>query len=451
MIWSRGGIHLLPVLAVLLLTGADWPEFRGHDGTATSADLGLPEHWDNAKNLIWKVKLPGGGNSSPIIFAGRVYLTCYSGYGTNRDNLGNQQDLVRHLMCFDRKDGASVWKTDIRTDTPEVAYQGQVQQHGYASNTPATDGKRLYVLLGTAGVFAFDLNGKQLWKHGVGTGTDRYGSGSSVRLFEDLVIVNASIESGAVVALKKENGDEVWRYEGLRRSWGTPALVQTVAGTHELVVTSQEQITGLDPRTGKELWRCEGIGDYTCPSVVPGKGVAWITGGRTSSLIAVRAGEATSTDRVLWRKPIGGNVPTPVFYQGHLFGASDRLGIAWCVNAESGEVLYKERLTTDAVWVRPTAFQQGGRRGGGEGGGLQFYASAVAADGKIYIVSRTAGTFVFAARPEFEVLARNQFEGDEGPFDGTPAISDSRIYLRSSAYLYCVGRKQPGIRKHDGL
>ncbi len=441
-------IHLFSAFAILCLAGADWPEFRGADGSATSADSGLPDHWDNEKNMIWKARLPGWGNSSPVVLANRVYLTCYSGYGTNRDNPGNLRELVRHLLCFDRKDGGVVWKTDIRTETTEVAYQGQVQQHGYASNTPATDGKRLYVLLGTAGVFAFDLQGNQLWKHGVGTGTDRYGSGSSVRLFEDQVIVNASIESGAVVALKKENGDEVWRFDGPRRSWSTPALVETGAGQYELVMSSQERITGLDPRTGKELWHCEGIQDYTCPSVVPGKGVAYVTGGRTSNLIAVRAGgsgDVTNTDFVLWRKAIGGNVPTPVLYKGHLFGASDRLGIAWCVNADTGEVLYKERLTADDVPVRPAALQQGerGRRGGGgaDGGGLQFYASAVAADGKIYIASRTNGVFVFAAKPAFEIQARNVFEGDAGPFDGTPAISDGRIYLRSNAFLYCVGVK----------
>ena len=441
-------VRLVPAIAILFLAGADWPEFRGADGLATSADLGLPDHWDNDKNMIWKAELPGWGNSSPIVVANRVYLTCYSGYGTNRDNPGNQGELVRHLLCFDRKDGSRVWITDIRTDTPEVAYQGQVQQHGYASNTPATDGKRLYVLLGTAGVFAFDLQGNELWKHGVGAGTDRYGSGSSVRLFEDLVIVNASIESGAVVALKKEKGDEVWRYEGPRRSWSTPTFVETGAGQYELVVSSQERISGLDPRTGKELWHCDGIQDYTCPSVVPGKGVAYVTGGRTSNLIAVRAGgsgDITNTDHVLWRKAIGGNVPTPVLYKGHLFGASDRLGIAWCVDAETGEVLYKERLTADDVPVRPAAFQQGerGRRGGGggDGGGLQFYASAVAADGKIYIASRTNGVFVFTAKLAFEIQARNVFDGDAGPFDGTPAISDGQIFLRSNSSLYCIGVK----------
>jgi outer membrane protein assembly factor BamB len=149
----------------------------------------------------------------------------------------------------------------------------------------------------------------------------------------------------------------------------------------------------------------------------------------------------------LWRKPVGGNVPTPVLYKGHLFGASDRLGIAWCVNAESGEILYRERVSVDDVPARPPAIQDEGagrgRRGNGGsgGGGLQFYASAVAADDKIFIVSRTNGVFVFPAKPAFEVQARNVFEGDDGPFDGTPAISDGQIFLRSNTHLYCVGTK----------
>jgi hypothetical protein len=115
------------------------------------------------------------------------------------------------------------------------------------------------------------------------------------------------------------------------------------------------------------------------------------------------------------------------------------------VNAETGEAIYKERLTADDEPAVPAASQQGGRGrragGGGDAGGLQFYSSAVAADGKIFILSRTAGMFVFAARPAFEILARNRLEGDDGPFDGTPAISDGQIFLRSNAFLYCVGVK----------
>jgi outer membrane protein assembly factor BamB len=440
-------LPILALAAVPFLAGADWPQFRGTAGTATSKDSHLPEQWDKQTNLVWKAKLPGSGASSPIILGDRVYVTSYSGYGMSRDNPGSPNQLARHLSCFDRKEGTAVWTTDIHTDTPEASYRQNMQQHGYASNTPATDGKRLYVFLGTGGVHAFDLSGKEIWKQGVGTGTDGWGSASSVVLFDDLVIVNAAVESGAIVALKKENGEEAWRFKGLKKTWGTPALVESEGGKFDLVVSSEKRIFGLDPKTGKELWTCEGIQDYVCPSVVAGKNVAYVCGGRSSQIIAVRTGGSgdVSQSHVLWRKQAGGNVPTPVLYDGHLFGASDRGGIAFCVNAETGAIDYQQRLSGDENPVRPAAFQPGGRgrRGGGPGGGgVSFYASAVAADGKVFEVSRNSGVFVVAADPKFELLARNEFEGDAGPFDGTPAISDGQLFLRSNTNLYCIAAEK---------
>lgn len=443
-------VPLASIVSLAFLAGADWPQFRGASGTSTSDERGLTQRWDDSTNLVWKAKLPGSGASSPVILGQKVFITCYSGYGTEGD-AGNQRDLVRHLVCLDRKSGDELWKVDLRSDTPEARFQGFMTQHGYASNTPATDGERIYVFLGTAGVYAFDLEGKQLWKQSVGTGTDGWGSGSSVRLFENLVIVNAAVESGAVVALKKENGAEAWQFNVARKSWSTPVLVEAEGGRQELVVSSQGRISGVDPRSGKELWHCEGIQDYTCPSVTPGKGIAYVSGARQSTIIAVRAGGTgdVNASHVLWNKRIGANVSTPVLYKGHLFGGTDRGGIAYCVNAETGGTVYQQRLSADAVPARPAAFQEGGRKrgmrkgggggGGGPGGGVQFYASYVAADDKIFAVSRTSGTFVLAAKPAFEALARNQFESDGSPFDGTPAISDGQIFLRSNQNLYCVG------------
>ncbi len=429
----------------------DWPQFRGEAGTAVSTDSKVPDHWSKDSNLLWKAKLPGPGASSPIILADQVFVTCYTGYGTNADGGGDRKSLVRHLVCLDRKRGDVEWTTDIHCDTPEANYQGFMTQHGYASNTPATDGQRIYAFLGTAGVYAFDLKGKQLWQQSLGTRTDQWGSASSIRLFDNLLIVNAAIESGAIVALDKQKGDEKWRFNVDRQSWSTPALVETESGKTELVVSSKGRISGLDPLTGKELWHCAGIEDYTCPSVTPGKGIAYVSGARQSAVVAVRCGGSgdVNNTHVLWRQRIGANVSTPVLYDDRLYGVTDRGGVTYCLDAASGDELYKSRLSTDDTPVRPAAFQpggRGGRRGGrgggpGGGGGLSFYASPVAADGKIFIVSRTSGTFVLAAKPTLEVLARNQFEGDEGPFDGTPAICDNEIFLRSNGNLYCIGAK----------
>jgi outer membrane protein assembly factor BamB len=360
---------------------------------------------------------------------------------------------VRHLVCLDRKRGEVAWTTDIRNNSPEAAYQGFMTQHGYASSTPATDGTRIYLFLGTAGVRAFDLEGKELWKQSLGTDTDQWGTASSVRLHDNLVIVNAAVESGAIVALNKENGHEVWRFQVDRQSWSTPAIVETDEGKHELVVNSRGRISGLDPLKGKELWHCKGLDDYICPSATPGKGIAYVSGARQSAVIAVRCGGSgdVNASHVLWRQRAGANVSTPVHYEGRLYGVKDQGGVTYCLDAASGKILYEKRMSPDDAPARPAAFQPGGRgrggrrggmaRGGGPGG-LSFYASPVAADGKIFIISRTSGVFVLAAKPKFELLARNQFDADPGPFDGTPAICDGQIFFRSNENLYCVGAKE---------
>jgi outer membrane protein assembly factor BamB len=460
-------ITLLTVCGIIPALPAradDWSQFRGDTGTAVGGDAKLPGKWDLQTNLMWQIKLPGPGASSPIIRGDRVYLTYYSGYGVEARNPGERKQLVRHLVSLNRQNGQIVWTADMQTESPEANYGGMMTQHGYASHTPATDGTRIYVFLGTGGVHAFDMEGKPQWNRPVGQKTDQWGSASSLRLDGNVVIVNAAIECGHVLGLNKESGEELWRFPVSGRSWSTPAIVDVEDGRHELIVSATGKISGLDPATGKELWHCAGLDDYTCPSVVPGKGIAYVAGARQSSIIAVRCGNSPEAvkNRVLWKAPqVGANVPSPVLYQGHLFGVGDRGGIAYCVNAETGKVEYKQRLSIDEAPVRPVVFQpaeeeRGGRRGRGGrgpgggrggfgpggGGGVQVYASAVAADGKIFVPSRNSGVFVLAAKPEFEVLARNQFAEDSTTFDATPAIGDGQILFRSNSHLYCVGLKK---------
>ncbi|MSR58445.1 MAG: serine/threonine protein kinase [Planctomycetaceae bacterium] len=441
------GFVLVALAHGTVCSGADWRQFRGPDGSGNIVET-VPTQWNAKKNLLWKVKLPGPGASSPITLGDRVYVTSYTGFGTMTDD-GKKEDLQRQLVCLNQHDGTHIWTTDLKSKTPEANYSGYMTQHGYASSTPATDGERIYVFLGTGGVAAIDLAGKEMWRQSVGTGTDGWGSGSSVVLFDSLVIVNASIESKSIVALDKTDGHEVWRFSGINRSWGTPALVSTEAGGHELVVSSQNKIDGLDPKTGKGLWFCEGISDYICPSVIAGRGVAHVCGGRNSQFIAVRTGGSgdVNASHVAWRERIGGNVPTPVLHEDRLFGINDRDGIAYCISAKTGNKIYAERLASAKPAAQPVAFQQGGRRGrgsrggGGGGGGAQFYASLIAAGDNIYAVSRAGGVFVIAGDPKFKLLALNKLEGDETNFDATPAVSEGRLYLRSNEHLYCIGKE----------
>lgn len=410
-------LSLLVVLIVAIIftsysPAAEWFQFRGPGGQGATSEKNLPLTWSDSENLAWKTELPGYGASSPIALGDHVYVTCYSGYGVDRGSRGNMEDLRLHVVCLSR-DGTIVWDQQLKPKLPE---SDRVRDHGYAGPTPATDGEHLYVFFGKSGVFKFDLDGKQLWQADVGTRTHGWGCGTSPVLYENLVIVNASVESGALVAIDKETGEEAWQAGGMRASWNTPHLVD-VGGKQELVVSVRQEILAFDPGTGEKLWSCDGISDYVCPSVVSHDGVVYVIGGRTSKAIAVRAGgrgDVTDSHR-LWEAKAGANVTSPVVHEGHLYWVSDRNKIAYCVRLADGEVMYAERFKD------------------------QPYASALIGDGKLYIVTRYGGTYVLAAKPEFEQLAHNKLE-DRTTFNASPVVSNGQLFLRSDKFLYCIGK-----------
>ena len=400
---------------VLLLNGsrafsADWTQFRGPGGLGSSDETGLSVVWDDTKNLAWKTPLPGYGASSPIVLGDRIYLTCYSGYGTGSGQ--DMQDLTLHVVCAQLADGEIVWDRKLAPKLPE---EKSIRDHGYAAATPATDGKRLYVFFGKTGVFAFDLEGNQLWQADVGSRTHGWGCGTSPIVYRDLVIVNASVESQSLVALNSSTGEEVWRRPGMVRSWNTPHLVTVDDGSQELVVNVKGRILGFDPLSGENLWACAGIDDYICPSVISHEGVVYAIGGRSSRCIAVKAGgrgDVTETHR-LWEAKAGANVSSPVIHGDYLYWVSDKNRVAYCVRRDDGEVVYNKRFKG------------------------QPYASTVVADDKLYVVTRYSGTFVLAAKPDFEILSHNEF-GDDSVFNASPVVVDGKILIRSDKFLYCV-------------
>jgi outer membrane protein assembly factor BamB len=411
---------LLFLVSICSIMGADWRQFRGPGGLGTSDEKGLPVEWSATKNLVWKTKLPGLGASSPVTVGDRIYLTCYSGYGLDPKEAGKMEDLRRHLLCIDRKKGNILWSKEFQPVLPEHKYAGEGSYHGYSASTPASDGERLYVFFGKSGVFCFDLQGKQLWQVSVGTGTNGWGSGASPVLYKDMVLVNASVESGALVALDKMTGKEIWRTKGIQSAWNTPVLVTLPSQEVELVISIKDFVLGLDPDTGKELWRAEGVHRYVCPSVVAHDGVVYAIGGGSASL-AVRAGgrgDVTKT-HVLWRKNKGSNVSSPIYHDGHLYWAGESNEIVYCQSAATGDFVYQERL-------KP-------------GSGL-IYGSPVLADGKIYYVSQKNGTYVVPAQPKFALLAHNAFEDDKSRSNASLAVSDGQLLLRTDQYLYCIAR-----------
>jgi outer membrane protein assembly factor BamB len=397
---------------------AIWPRFRGPTGMGTSDARNLPLQWTAAENVAWKTPLPGPGASSPIVHGDHIYLTCYTGYFVPGEPDGSLDDLKRHLIAVRRRDGEVAWDRPIAAKLPEEEH---IRDHGYAANTPATDDERVYVFFGKSGMFAFDHDGQQLWQADVGSNTHGWGTAASPVLYKDLVFINASVESESLVALDRRTGEEKWRARGIREAWNTPLVVTADSGRQEVVIATQGKILAFNPDNGRELWSCKtDIGWYMVPSVIAADGVVYCLGGRSGiAALAVRAGGSgdVTSSRRLWTSTKGSNVSSPVYLDGYLYWVHDSRGVAYCAKADSGEVVYEERL--------PRA--------------EQVYASALLAGGRLYYLTRDGRTFVLAAKPEFEQLAVNSLR-DGGVFNGTPAVDGSRLLIRSDKFLYCVGK-----------
>ncbi len=418
----RTAFVLLVLFGVCNATSADWRQFRGPDGQGVSNEKGLPVEWSAQQNLLWKTRLPGPGSSSPVVVGNRVFVTCYSGYALDTKKPGNMDDLKRHLLCVDQRSGNVLWAKEFAAELPEHVYKGEGSYHGYSSSTPISDGERLYVFFGKSGVYCFNLDGKELWHVSVGKKVhDRWGSAASPMLYKDMLIVNASSESNALVALDRLTGKERWRTPGINETWDTPILVKA-NGETELVLSVPNWLKGFNPDTGKELWKAEGVHRYVCPSVVAHDGVIYGTGGG-SAIFAIKAGgrgDVTKT-HVLWRiNKKGSNVPSPIYHEGYLYWPSDGGGLLHCQEAATGKFVYSERL-------KPAAGQ--------------IWASPVLAGGNLYIVSKQNGTYVVACRPKFEPLAHNVFADDKSRTNASIAVSGGELLLRTDLYLYCIGKR----------
>jgi outer membrane protein assembly factor BamB len=429
--------HWLAGLALhSTLPAADWSQFRGPDGNGVAgAEVRPPTTWSASQNVKWKTALPGPGSSSPIVSGERLFVTCYSGYGDGSGG-GSLEQLQRHLLSVERQTGRIVWRKSIPAELPEDSFTGYLTEHGYASSTPVTDGERVYVFFGKTGVLAFDFDGKLLWQVNVGqqSSNRRWGSAASPVLYQNTVIVNAAEESRSVRALDKLTGAEVWKMaaDSLELCFGTPALVHGAGGRTDLALAAPGKVWGLDPATGKVRWAAKTeITGNVSPSAVAADGVVYLTGGYTrQGSAAVRAdgqGDVTKT-HVLWANSNASYVPSPVIAHGCFYVVSDQ-GMALCLDATDGQVVFKERLP---------GVSSPGR------GGKPFYASTILANGLLYAVSRRNGTYVFEEKRAFKLVAQNKLEDDGSDFNGTPALAENQLFLRSNRFLYCIERTGSG-------
>ncbi len=407
----------LSALALLLTTGVaaaeDWPGWRGPRGDGTVTDKGYALTWSATDNVKWKFALPGSGHSSPVISKGKVFVTgCV------------ESEKARVLYCADRKTGKLLWEKASVVGDLEKKHS----ENSWASSTPAADGERVYITFldkPKLRVFCYDYEGNQVWTKSPGEFHSVHGFCSPPILYKDLLIVNAdqdapSGQKAYIVAFDKKTGEERWRIDrpNKLRSYCPPVVVDA-AGKKQMVLTGSKCVTSYDPDTGKQLWIIDGPTEQFVSSMVLHDGVLLLTAGFpvywVMAIDPSGTGDVTKT-HVLWKKKNeGGYVPSPVAHAGKLFLVDDK-GLSSCWDVKAGKQFWQEQLSR-----------------------AKHHASAVAADGRIYLTSDEGVTFVLKAGDQYELLAKNPL-GEK--VYSSPAFSDGDIFIRGAKHLWCIGEKK---------
>ncbi|MBM4073554.1 MAG: serine/threonine protein kinase [Planctomycetes bacterium] len=407
--------HLLTILvfhaAAGLLRADDWPAWRGASGQGYCTEKNLPLRWSDKDNVKWKIALPHPGNSTPIIWKDRIFLT-----------VANKGGSVRSLMCFDRKDGKQLWKNDVAYDFKERNWTPD----WYANASPATDGERVVVSFGSAGMYCYDLDGKELWKRtDLGKWAHAFGNASSPVLYQELCILWCGPNEGgprgnSLLAVGKMTGKTVWETTEKFSSWGTPVIVK-IDGKDQLLYCPAYKLKSVDPRSGKELWHCDGLMEYvyTSPLYSPKHKIAVAMSGYNKSALAVKVGgKGDITRDRLWHHPKNiQRVGSGIIIGDHVYILEEN-GTPRCYELETGKELWK-------VEKRPAGTNWG---------------SMVHVDGKLYVFTRDGSTVVFNASPKYELLATNRL-GDGESTNSSPAISNGEIFLRTNRHLWCIAER----------
>ncbi len=386
--------------------GAYWPRWRGPSGQGIVSGRGYTDTWSATENVRWSTPVPGRGNSSPIVWADRIFLT------TSRDG-GRRLSI----LAFDRSDGALLWETAAPDGPTERIHN----KNSHASATPTTDGERVYASFGSRGLMAVDLAGTLVWHRDFGRIDNYHGTAGSPLLYEDRLIIYQDQRQGSfVTALDKETGEPLWRTEREASvGWGTPVAVQ-VGGHDEIIVSSQGAVHAYDPGTGGELWRCDGNLREVIPTPVVGQGLVFCSSGRAGPTLAIRPGgrgDVTST-HVAWKSSRGSPfVPSPLVHDDLLYLVNDMSSIVTCFEAATGDLMWQQRLGPPQ------------REG--------FSASPVVVDGKIFFTNDLGETFVVKAGREFELLHTNRIGARTL---ASPALVEGTWYIRTEEALMAIGR-----------
>ncbi len=401
----------LLLLAATSLQAEDWPSWRGIQGTGYSGDHGFPLTWSATENVKWKVKLPGPGNSTPVVAGQRVFVSCAARDGHRRS-----------LLCLNRVTGDVFWEQHVEYELDEPTHE----MNPYCSSSPVTDGQLVIVWHGSAGLYAYNFEGVPLWHKDLGRFDHIWGNASTPLVYQDLVILNCGPGLRSfLLAVDKKTGQERWQHElpGMASqkiddyvgSWSSGVIASH--GDQDLLMMSlPSRLYALDPLNGHEVWSCDGLGKlvYTSPLVSPQAIVAM--SGYQGPAIAVKPGgkgDVTATHR-LWiqdQKPPQ-RVGSGIIVDDYIYVLNEP-GIAWCLELQTGEILWKHRLSDTSSW-----------------------SSMCYADGHIYINDMNGTTYVLEpADAECTVLAKNVL-GER--MRASLAFSQGQIFARTYQHLYCI-------------
>jgi outer membrane protein assembly factor BamB len=384
-----------------------WARWRGPSGQGLAAGSGYPDTWSGTENVLWKTPIPGSGNSSPIVWRDRIFLT-----------VSREAGRRLSVVAFRRDTGAILWETAV----PDGPVDSPHPKNGFASATPVTDGSRVYVSFGSRGLFALDFDGKVVWRADLGRLENYHGPAGSPLLYKDRVIVYQDQASGSfIAAFNAATGRQLWR-TGRQASvgWGSPVAVRA-GDRDEIIVNGQSRVQAYDPDTGRELWRCSGTTFEVIPTPVVGFGLVFAASGRAGPTLAIRPGGQGDVTRthVAWSTPRGSPfVPSPLLYGPLLYTVNDMTSIASAFDAASGTLAWQGRLG---------AAQREG-----------FSASPVGVDGKVFLTNDDGETFVLRAGPKFDLLHVNRI-GERTL--ASPALVGGRWYIRADRHLYAIGPK----------
>ena len=413
---------LAPTRAAKAAT-AGWSQFRGPNAQGRIPAGDYPTEWTESKNVKWKM-VPGPGASSPVLAGGRLFYTTYSGYGLSKDNPGNPDDLRLHLVCLDADRGETVWRKEMRHRGEPRPFKGAMAHMGYAAHTPAVDGSRIYCHFGNHGVDVFDMDGKPLWNDGPYSFVEsNYGSGASPTLYDNLLLVNTSMEDNTLRAFDRATGRKVWTMEQNEQSYTTPTLIRSGADPL-MLISGRQYAKAFDPRSGEQRWRFKhGRGGYVIPIPAYDGGEHVYTlspNGNRPPLAAVPVASQGDVGAPAWASKARGTVGSALLVNGYLYSFD---WLMTCHRASDGEQMYEARVQDDQ-----------GATVGGAG-----YASSIAIGDLIYLTGQDGHTAVLKAGPECECISVNLLrEPKKSTVHATLAASDGRLYLRSDQYLYCI-------------